>query len=404
MSRSDRVKIIDKIGIEKKNRSLFYISNMLLVASGAIAVSLGTVLKDMRDPVFGYNISPIEQGMLSSLSQAGSLLALLLCSVLPFFIGRKKCCVTLGFLAPIGLLIMAFTGNPLFLFIAFLFQGMGKGACTNVTILAVSEIADNKSMGQNLLQASFALGAVLGPFLMALFPADIWRIPLLLMAIFIAVSQILLAFSNLKDTKEEREKGKRFKFPSSFSYYLNTFILFFYLSVEACLMNYLVSYCYYSGIFQDSASSLLLSFNWVAILLGRVLCAFLSSRMRKSHLLAFLSSGFIIFFIILINTKEPFIIIPALFGLGISMSGIYPTTLATQEEKYLTDPFANGLMLVTSSIAPVVMPRIVGYVTELNGGDYRLGLITLIVPLLILLSLTFLKLFIDRKSRVAVQI
>ncbi len=393
------MKVIEKMGIEKKNMSLFYISNMLLVASGAIAVSLGTVLKDMRDPIFGYNISPMGQGVLSSLAQAGALLALILCSVLPYFMGRKKCCVTIGFLAPLGILAMVFTGNPLCLFIAFLFQGMGRGACTNVTILAVNEIANNKGMGQNLLQASFALGAVLGPFLMALFPARLWRIPVLIMAVLMTVTQTLLTFSNLKNTKEVREKGMRFKLPTSFSYYLNTFILFFYLSVESCLMNYLVSYCYYSGIFNDSVSSLLLAFNWVAILLGRVLCAFLSVRMKKSHLLAFLASGFIIFFLILINTREPFIIVISLFGLGISMSGIYPTTLATQEVKYLVDPFANGLMLMTASIAPVVMPRIVGYVTELNGGDYRIGLITLIIPLLIFFSLTFLKLFIDRKSR-----
>ena len=358
-----------------------------------MANSMGSILKDMRNPSYGYGFSASFQGVLSSAMQFGGLAANILSGLLPFIIGRKRSTVILAIAPVFGLIVLVMTGNPALLLMSFICVGVGKGVNSNITNIVVNHTAANRAVAQNFLHSFFSIGAVTGPVLMAVFLQSKWRIPTLIIAgaIFIAVT--LMGLSSLSSEKEIKEK-ESIAIPRSFKYWYNTGIMFFYLCEEACLLSYTVSYFTYTGLFSDSTSNYLASVLWIAILIGRLSCIPLVNRVKKPYLIAALGVSFIVSFVCMVNATSPVGALIALFCVGLSMSGIYPTTMSTQEDKYMRSSFCSGLCIGVCTAATIIMPVIIGNVTNATG-SYRSGLKTLLIPLSCMLALMLVKLYME---------
>ena len=102
----------------------------------------------------------------------------------------------------------------------------------------------------------------------------------------------------------------------------------------------------------------------------------------------------------MVNADSPAGALFALFCVGLSMSGIYPTTMSTQEDKYMKSSFCSGLCIGVCTAATIIMPVIIGNVTNATG-SYRSGLKTLLVPLSCMFALMLVKLYMEclRKDR-----
>ena len=170
--------------------------------------------------------------------------------------------------------------------------------------------------------------------------------------------------------------------------------MFFYLCEEACLLSYTVSYFTYTGLFSDSSSNLLASLLWVAILTGRLTCVSIMQKVKKQYLIAVLGASFIVSFIFLVNANTQAGALISLFTVGLSMSGIYPTTMSTQEDKYMRSSFCSGLCIGVCTAATIIMPVIIGNVTNATG-SYRSGLKTLLIPLSCMFALMLVKLYME---------
>ncbi|MBQ0071188.1 MAG: MFS transporter, partial [Spirochaetales bacterium] len=275
--------ISDFLGIKKKDRNLVYNIYFLYLVSGMLANAIGSILRYLHDDAVGYGFSASFQGTLSSISQTGNFLALFLAGYLPFAIGRKNSTVILISAEVLGFLLMALTGNPYLLIAAFILVGIGRGTVSNVTNVVIGEFAENKVAGLNFLHATFAIGAVLSPMLMAAVGPERWRLPVIIISLLLLFAVILLAFSSLSNRRGTKD-NEDLSFPRSLNFWMNTIMLFFYLCVEASLMSYLVSYYLYSDIFNDAASNMMASVLWLAILAGRLACAFLPARTNKKVL------------------------------------------------------------------------------------------------------------------------
>ena len=358
-----------------------------------MANSMGSILKDMRNPSYGYGFTASFQGVLSSVMQFGGLAANILSGLLPFIIGRKRSTLILGLAPVLGLAVLVMTGNPALLIMSFICVGIGKGVNSNITNIVVNHTAGNRAVGQNFLHSFFSIGAVAGPILMAVFLQERWRMPTLIIATGILIAMTLLGFSSMSKEKEVREK-ESIAIPRSFKYWYNTGIMFFYLCEEACLLTYTVSYFTYTELFSDSTSNYLASVLWVAILIGRLTCIGIVNRIRKPYLIATLGIGFIVSFIFLVNATTSAGALISLFCVGLSMSGIYPTTMSTQEEKYMRSSFCSGLCIGICTAATIIMPVIIGNVTNATG-SYRSGLKTLLVPLSCMLTLMLVKVYME---------
>ena len=376
------------LGVDKENEALVYKAYLAFFCSGMMTNVLGAILPYMGDY---YGFSYAFRGSLTSINQIGNLTAVWLSGFLPYAIGRKNSTLILGSGIVIGLLLMALTGNPFFVALAFIFVGVGRGTMSNITNVVVGQYAGNKTVGLNLLHATFAVGAVASPFVVAFLGPARWRIPVISIAAAMSGALVLLALSKLENKKSVKAKDES-TIPREFSFWLNTAILFFYLCCEASLMNWLVTYFRDSGIFNTAVSTVMSSLLWMMILIGRLLCAYISSRVKnKSYLILIMGIMVTFFFILMLSASSPLFILIGVLGTGFSMSGIYPTTLSTNAKKYNKSTIATGTCIASATLGSIIMPGVIGTVAETSG--MAAGMATVSIALVIMVILMIIKVF-----------
>lgn len=373
------------LGVEKDYASLLYCTYFAFFCSGMMSNVLGCILPALRE---SYGFDYAFQGTLSSVNQIGNLAAVWFSGFLPFAIGRKNSTLLLGSGIVVGLLMMALFGNPVVLVLAFILVGIGRGTMSNITNVVVGQYTENKTAGLNLLHATFAIGAVLSPAFVASLGLGRWRIPLVSISVVMAISLFLLAISKLDNSRGAKGKDES-SIPTAFSFWLNTFIMFFYLCCEASLMNWLVTYFKDTGIFSEGSASIMASVLWSTILVGRLICASLANKVNKSVLILILGMMLTAFYALMITSSNPVVVFIAILGTGLSMSGIYPTTLGTQEKRFNTSTVATGTCIAVATIGSIVMPIIIGNVAENYG--IKAGMATILIALFLLVFLMVVK-------------
>ena len=372
------------LNIKDGNKSLVY----------RIYYIFGAMLPAMQAE---YSMSYALRGYVLSSHQIGNFFAVFLSGFIPYAIGRKKSTLILGSLIVLGLLLMTATGNPFILIVAFAFTGMGRGTLSNITNVVVSENTGNKAAGLNILHASFAIGAFISPFVAVFATAIEWRIAAWIFAFLMLTALIFVGGSTLSNTPMKKVKtSSEIPFQKSFSFWLNTFIMFFYLAGEASLTGWLVTYFNDTGLMSTSLSQSMQSFLWVMILLGRLCCASLSSKMDKSVLILAMGAMMTLCFVLMISAQSTALVVIGLLGLGFFMSGIYPTTLSTMDSRYNSSTVATGTCIATATVGGILMPIIIGEVAEVSG--IRGGVATISVALAIMVILMGIKLIRSRRN------
>lgn len=382
------------LNIKDGNKSLVYRIYYIFLCSGAMSTLLGAMLPAMQAE---YSMSYALRGYVLSSHQIGNFFAVFLSGFIPYAIGRKKSTLILGSLIVLGLLLMTATGNPFILIVAFAFTGMGRGTLSNITNVVVSENTGNKAAGLNILHASFAIGAFISPFVAVFATAIEWRIAAWIFAFLMLTALIFVGGSTLSNTPMKKVKtSSEIPFQKSFSFWLNTFIMFFYLAGEASLTGWLVTYFNDTGLMSTSLSQSMQSFLWVMILLGRLCCASLSSKMDKSVLILAMGAMMTLCFVLMISAQSTALVVIGLLGLGFFMSGIYPTTLSTMDSRYNSSTVATGTCIATATVGGILMPIIIGEVAEVSG--IRGGVATISVALAIMVILMGIKLIRSRRN------
>lgn len=382
------------LNIKDGNKSLVYRIYYIFLCSGAMSTLLGAMLPAMQAE---YSMSYALRGYVLSSHQIGNFFAVFLSGFIPYAIGRKKSTLILGSLIVLGLLLMTATGNPFILIVAFAFTGMGRGTLSNITNVVVSENTGNKAAGLNILHASFAIGAFISPFVAVFATAIEWRIAAWIFAFLMLTALIFVGGSTLSNTPMKKVKtSSEIPFQKSFSFWLNTFIMFFYLAGEASLTGWLVTYFNDTGLMSTSLSQSMQSFLWVMILLGRLCCASLSSKMDKSVLILAMGAMMTLCFVLMISAQSTALVVSGLLGLGFFMSGIYPTTLSTMDSRYNSSTVATGTCIATATVGGILMPIIIGEVAEVSG--IRGGVATISVALAIMVILMVIKLIRSRRN------
>ncbi len=379
------------LGVREENRSLLYRIYTIFFVSGAMTTVLGAVLPSLSSE---YGLSYGVSGMLLSAHQIGNLFAVFIAGILPYAIGRRWSTAILTSGIVLGLLLMTVTGNPFLLFIAFAFTGIGRGTLSNITNVVVGESAEKKTAGLNFLHASFAVGAFLAPFIVIASAGLSWRTAPIAIALSMLLALIAVAM-RLKGGKSVKVKGEG-GIPRTVGFWLNTFIMFFYLCAEGSLTGWLVTYFQDEGIFPAAVATAMQSFLWIMILLGRLMCAIVSTKMNKSVLILILGLAMTAFFILMITVSNPVVIFLALLGVGFSMSGIYPTTLSSMDTRYNSSTIATGTCIGTATIGAIAMPIIIGQVAERAG--LAGGIATISIALFIMVALMIFKLARSRRG------
>ncbi len=365
--------------------------------NGMMSTMLGSLLPFMMAE---YKMSYALGGMVLSAHQIGNQAAVFIAGFLPYLLGRKKSTISLGAGILVGMLLMSVTGNPLLMLIAFAATGIGRGTMSNIANVVVSEITVNKTSSLNLLHATFAVGALLAPFLTILFTGPMrldWRSAAWLVAAAGLLMLVVFGRSSLSDTpspKVAAEGGK--SFVRSPRFWLVTAILFAYLCTEATIMGWLITYFKDSGIMGGTLAQSTSSVLWMMMLAGRLLCAAFSYKVDKHKLLVVMSAAIAGFYLLMISTRDIRIIFPTLMGLGISMAGLYPTSLSCMDPSHTSSTAAVGTCISLASLGSVLMPMVVGAIAQHT--DIAGGMAAISVALVILFLLTVVNFIFSRKA------
>lgn len=389
------------LNVKRDDVPLMYTIYYAFFASGIMSTLIGALLPYMKDE---YRMSYVLSGAVISAHQIGNFCALLIAGYLPYAIGRKRSTISLSLGIVIGFILMTLTSNPIVLLVAFACTGIGRGTMSNITNVVMSEISENKTASLNLLHASFAVGAFLAPFIALLCTTVFgvhWRVAAWGLVLFESIALLLLGRSNLSNTPSAKSGNKSMEFIRSGRYWLNTFILFFYLCSEASVIGWLVTYFTDTGRLSPALALTTSSALWIFILVGRLSCAALSVRMNKNRLLIILGTLQVLFFAMMINVRSISLTYISLFGFGLAMSGTYPTTLSTMDRRYMSSTIATGTCIATATLGAITMPIIVGSVAQKAGMAW--GLATIGLSIICMLTLIVIKFVVERKAITAKQ-
>lgn len=381
-------------GRSSSSKALFLGSFYTFFVNGGLALILGSILPFMRDT---YDLNYRVAGLLLSFHSIGNLVASFLSGLLPIYIGRKKTILMACSLGMIAFILMTVTDNSFLLLLAFFLTGINRGSVSNFNNTIINDIATGKAWALNLLHSVFSIGAFISPFIALILTKnnpDGWIYAVLIWAFF-SLTEILV-YGNMKVPNNYPAREKKSKVDLSFlknKYFLTAVgILFSYLCAEQAFNGWLVTYFKDSGIMSVSLAQSMASLLWIVILIGRLITAYISNKVKKSKLLLIMSIGYFISIIFLIGSRTVTPAVAGIIGVGFFMAGIYPTTIASAGKIIKEYPMAMSVLLTIAGIGSILMPSIIGAVADAVGiiGGMSAIVVAVVVTFLLIVYNAFI--------------
>ncbi len=377
--------------LNKKDGILVFNMFFIFFVMGIYVIMIGSILPMMKAE---YNLSYEVSGFILSIHNLGNMVAGLLAGVITMVISIKRSFILSSVIAAIGFMVTIITGNPILLLTAFALTGIGRGVGNNYANLTVSTIGDGKSAPNNMLHSCFAIGALLSPFLVLLLTKNDpgkWKIVVIIVAVLLAVSIILsipMDMSRIEYDKGDQKADRTLNFFKDKRFLLPTICMFFYQCVEATLMGWLVSYFVESGFVSESFSQTFSSILWLAILVGRLACVAIASRIHSPQLVKVLSIGMFLFSILLLFTNSFPLAIVATVGLGLAASGMFGTIMACAGDVFPKYTFAMSAFIAIAGAGASAWPAVVGLIAGAFG--MKMGMCSILLPGAILVVASFI--------------
>jgi len=354
---------------ENYQKKQFIFTYIVFICNGMLALSIGSLMPLISDTRgLSYEIC----GLLVSLHSVGNFVSSFFAGALAEKIGRKRSILIFNSFFALSYLIIILSGNIPLLIVAFLMTGLARGATSNFCNTVINNLAPGKAGLINGLHAMFSVGAFLFPILLMLFTAsgsENWMYASIFMFVIGIVSWILyflIPMDGLTIPKKEK-KESNYGFFKEPLFYLCIVTLFFYLCAEQGVIGWLVTYFKDTGLLNPELSQLMASMQWIMMLAGRLLVAWLSTRVAKEKLLPVMGVGLVLFFLILINSESMGMIIFGIMGFGFSMAGIYPTTVSFSGKLIQKYSLAWSFILTFASLGSILMPTVIGAIAGAYG-------------------------------------
>lgn len=379
--------------LDDKNRYILKCCYYVFAVNGLYGMIMGSLLPYISE---SYHLSDTVSGSLLSAHYVGNLLASFIAGVLPLYFGRKNAIIFLSSFVSAGFILMITTGNPFLLLLSFFFTGLSRGSISNFNNSMVNEISESSPAALSFLHSIFAIGALLAPYLVIAsvksFGFSGWKVAGIVIVILTVISLILFSRMDMPRLQKKEKVKVSYEFLKEKNFWILAGLLFFYLCGESTINGWLVKYFVDSHILTIGYAQFLASLLWVGVLLGRLAVSAKGDLFPKEKILFVLTIAMTIFFGILLGTKNQMVITVAIFGLGLSMAGVYPTTIAASGNFIKKYPMAMGILLVIGGIGSIVMPLITGSLSD------HLGIFYGMAAIIVALALTILCVFLYSRS------
>ena len=382
--------------MDRRTRVILFTCYFAFFVNGSFSLMMGSAMPDLRA---AFRLSDTFSGVLLSAHSVGNLIAGIVGSLIPLYLGERKAIMLMSSLAGAGFLMMISGGNPVWLFMAFVFTGFARGSVTSFTNRTVNRISAGSPQAANCLHASFAIGAVTAPLVFLLLSRLIsWRAALLYIVALSAVSILNLRRMKLDVEYPDRNDraNRTLVFLKNPSYLILAMMMLFYMCSEYSINGWLVTYIqnkeellsafHATGEELEAAvkaySQTMATLMWVLMFTGRLICAALLSKISKKKLLMCSGFGVVICYVLMISSASLPLVTIAVAGLGLCMSGMSPTIYSDAAIYTNTYPLATSFLLVFGSVGSILMNTIVGALADRFSFHAAMNAITVSIVLL----------------------
>lgn len=376
---------MNKTQTNQENR-LIAATLFVFFVSGASSMLMGNLMPFLRET---YGISYTRAGLLLSLPSWGNLISIFIAGYLPTYIGRRKTVLLTAVWMAIAFALVGFgIGGAAILPAVCLMIGIARGGNTNFSNTMMSTLPGDKSaVGYNLLHGAFAVGAVLSP--VALIACtngnpNGWRYMTLGIVVLCIVQLLVYLRMRLPAEKITGSiKSVDRSFLTNRNFWLGSAILFFYISAEYAIVNWLVTYFKDTGVLSANISQLMSSLLWVVIFAGRMVGAAIVGKISRKIILVADGAGLLVFFLVVFFSRSELPIFIGIMGVGLFMATIYTTALALGTQSIKGNDLGVSTMIFIGSTGGIITPAVVGMVAERAGIQMGMGVVVLVTVLLL---------------------
>ena len=285
----------------------------------------------------------------------------------------------------VSLALVPFIGQLWLLTFLMLLAGvMESGVDVGTNTLMVWRFGEKVGPYMNSLHFFFGLGAFLSPIIIAqTMLATNGGIRLAYWALSLTVLPAVILFLRFpsmpirqRDTAVDDNKA------NTLLIVLVAAFLFLYVGAEVSYGGWIYTYATTLELSSSTAAAYLTSFFWGALTVGRLLSIPIAAKLHPKTLLGGALSGALLSMgILLAGQNSSTALWVGTIGLGLSMSVIFPTTIALAEHTLSLSGQMTSYFFVCSSLGAMTVPWLIGQMFERIGPVVTM--ITILITLLI---------------------
>lgn len=377
------------------------IAYAVFVPTGLITVLLGPLLPMLSAR---WSLNDTQAGYLVTAQFIGSLLSTVSSSiVLPRFGFRRSIAS--------GLLLMAIGAATLgahgFVWgvVSVFCYGTGIGLTVPVgNLLVASATPEHRSSSLNLLNFFWSAGAMICPFLLAVFrhgrqdATFLVSLAAVLVLLVVVLLTVPIAMPQPNEEHPRQAQHSRLRYLLAPTAIVLEILFFVYVGTESSIGIWLASYAKRISGTQSSEWITAPSYFYGALLLGRLAAPIILRRLsdvvyaRLSAVLAVFSVGALLCSRSFISV----VICAALAGIGLST--LYPTMIGYLSASFgAVAPRIAGTMFALSTLGAASIPWLVGFLST-HFGSLRISMGITLAGTLLMLSLFCVKLPVELKA------
>jgi FHS family glucose/mannose:H+ symporter-like MFS transporter len=370
------------------------------ILAGVVVTLLGPILPTLTAR---WHLDDAEAGWLFIAQFAGALIGSALSGLMIARLGMFRLIASGYAITAVAVVCLGVSSWRIGLLSVFS-SGLALGLTGPTVNLLVAEInSERRAEALNILTFAWALGAVVGPPMIALFASDGHLVrPLVGLAAFLSVIALLMARRARSDASSgpnrlepNQKDAVRLALRAGASPYalLTGALIFIYVGTETAASGWIASYAQRLHASSSGLDTITPSFFWTGLLIGRVAASRVLRHVSEAALV--LISLFVAgagLLVILAGSG----LITISFGAtlaGLGLAPVFPTTFAIFTQRLGTQASQlSGLFFVVASLGGAFIPWFVGF-TSASLGDLRLALC---IPLFCVASMILLQIAVIR--------
>ena len=372
-------------------RKSFYLANFFSVMSyGLIMSEIGPVIGLVREDLA---VSSGEIGLLFTILSIGFIVAVILTGYVIDRCSPRLLSIVGQCLLTVGLILFALSTSFRFSLAAYHIVGLGGGVTQVLANTNISSIhTEKRASSISFLHLFFGLGGLIGPLLSVLITQNdfTWRVSYLITGAFSALVVILFIAATFPEKSEKEVSSSMRTLELVKDRYILAIIgmTIIYVGIELGISSWSVLYLETNLDMKKVLASSILSYFWIAMTFGRMLCAVISRRLKAHVFLFILSCLGLVAYGFFLTAEQPLTAGIMLTVVGLSLSGIFPILIALVGNRY-PDRIGSGmgLFMASAGIGFMFVPWLIGILADTYSLDWGMRILLVCSAVLVGISI-----------------